>query len=243
MMPLLKHTEMSPPDSWTPTKKSSVSCDSVPCCFHNPPPSNWTANEPESSWALSNSFSNSSQFLRAKKRPNHSSYLPLANGHVNHFIASGHSRSAGAEAAPRKPSSKGDAMPLREWVVEAPAGLTGILGIPNPHLSGTSSGRTCGQIDSPPSVGIRVNMDILLPTKNHLTPPTPQPPLFRDDHHRCSFVRPYLHEIWLKRPTVVLLNKQPQNCGVFHWNGHQKHPNSLAWTKRRFHLKTVQFIQ
>ena len=62
-------------------KESSVSCDSVPCCFHNPP----LKLNSERTWKFLGLIQFLFEFftiLEGKKRPNHSSYLPLANGHV-----------------------------------------------------------------------------------------------------------------------------------------------------------------
>ena len=135
-------------------------------------------------------------------------------------------------------------MPLREWLgVEAPAGLTGILWIPNPHLSpNISKPLTLWSTRFPTLCGIRVNMDILLPTKNHLTTPTPQPLLFRDDHHHCSFIRPYFHEISLKQPTGCSSSKQTRCFSLTHSRS-PKTSQLVGFEKCRFHLKTLQFIQ
>ena len=224
VMPLLKHTGMPPPGSWTPNKKSSVFCDSVPCCFHNPPPLKLNSERTWKFLGLIQSFFEFFTILEGKTRPIHSSYLPwhwpckrwklLELG--NHFIALGHSRSAGAEAAPV------------EWVASFLSGHLGLSGrglTAETKLKGGPSTSRINRdtVDSKPASlrnifrpNLRSNRfatsvekyELTWTSSSHFDVPTPQPPLFRDDHHHCSFIRPYFHEISLKRPTGCSSSKQ-----------------------------------
>ena len=192
-------------------KESSVSCDSVPCCFHNPP----LKLNSERTWKLLGLIQFLFEFftiLEGKKRPNHSSYLPLANGHVR----DGNSWNLEITHSFRlqQPFSRG-------WSCTKETKLKGGCHAVKGMGGGWSTGRFNRDTgDSKPAslpehlqaielvvhkiptlCGIRVDMDILLLTKNHLTPLQHNPPYFGMITTIVPLLRPYFHEISLKRPT------------------------------------------